>query len=782
MRRTTWISPASLVTLAFLAGACSGTDVRQISADPLPKVAVADRVADVLVRGSIEQVSMTGADPGDPILLMNGQERLVARATADDQGSVLFRGVAPGAGYRVQVNGSTPAVSKRVEVMTLQDSRPAQPFYADQQINTDYGYITTRDGTTLSTAVYLPGPPEDGPYPTVVEYSGYSPSNPTKSIAADLAKTLGVEPESLCGVISVACNSPDQPGSTLAAAMGYAVVAVNMRGTGCSGGAYDFFEPLQLTDGYDVIETVAAQPWVLNNRVGMVGLSYPGIAQLFVASTQPPSLAAITPLSVYDDTARGTLAPGGIFNEGFALTWAQEVLENAEPYGQGWEQQVVDGGDTTCADNQLLRDQNVDAVAKAKSNPFYTDEVAAQLDLTKLVGNIDVPVFLTGAWQDEQTGGRFARLFDRFTNAPVTRFTAFNGAHGDGFAPQVLSEWKAFLDIYVAGKVTGVPDSVRSFGPVLFQDVFKATVDFPPDRWVSDRSFAETKAAYEAEDPIRIIFDNGAGNSQPGAPVGRWEQRFTTWPFDGTQPERWYLGDEGQLSDAAPTDTTGGSRFEFDPALAEKTTLKGKVGEAFHAQPAYRWEQDTDTGSAVFETPAIQEPMVYGGTGSVDLFVRSSADDADLGVTLSEVDRSGKETYISAGWLRASGRALDPEATELDPNISGRESQVKPLVPGEWTPVRIEIFPFAHVIRPGSKLRISVHSPGGDRPRWSWIVKNYPAGTTFDVAHDATRPSSVLLPALPGLRGFPAEAAPCKSLRGQPCRDAVAQPNTPAPT
>ena len=35
--------------------------------------------------------------------------------------------------------------------------------------------------------------------------------------------------------------------------MGFAVVDVNMRGTGCSGGAYDFFEPLQSLDGYDVI-------------------------------------------------------------------------------------------------------------------------------------------------------------------------------------------------------------------------------------------------------------------------------------------------------------------------------------------------------------------------------------------------------------------------------------------------------------------------------------------------------------------------------------------------
>ena len=82
-----------------------------------------------------------------------------------------------------------------------------------------------------------------------------------------------------------------------------------MRGTGCSGGAFGFFEPLQSLDGYDVIETVAHQPWVLHHRVGMMGISYGGISQLFVAATDPPDLAAIAPLSVIDNS-RDHALPG----------------------------------------------------------------------------------------------------------------------------------------------------------------------------------------------------------------------------------------------------------------------------------------------------------------------------------------------------------------------------------------------------------------------------------------------------------------------------------------
>lgn len=221
---------------------------------------------------------------------------------------------------------------------------------------------------------------------------------------------LGIDTTTICDTITIICHKPAQPSSLLAAAMGYAVVAVNIRGTGCSGGSYDFFEPLQLLDGYDVIETVAAQPWVRGGKVGMVGLSYPGISQLFVASTQPPHLTAITPLSVYDDTARGVLAPGGIYNKGFALSWAEAVLNEAKPYGQGWEQTVVDGGDTTCADNQKLRAQNVDAVAKAQSAKYYEADIADPVNPALFADKINVPVFMTGAWQDEQTGPRFVNL------------------------------------------------------------------------------------------------------------------------------------------------------------------------------------------------------------------------------------------------------------------------------------------------------------------------------------------------------------------------------------
>ena len=258
-----------------------------------------------------------------------------------------------GGGYTVVPAATHHPESAPVRVLSA-DEVPPPSLYADQKLPVDnlsatsgYGYLTTRDGTTLSVQVVLPGPADQGPYPTVVEYSGYDPSSPTT-------------------------GQPQY--KLLAPLLGMAWVGVNIRGTGCSGGAYNFFENLQSLDGYDAIETVAAQPWS-TGRVGMVGISFAGISQLFVARSRPPHLDAITPLSVIDDTWRGTLYPGGIYNDGFAKGWAEERLDQNKwpnPNAPGWVKTRIAGGDTDCADNMLLRGQNVDLLDQTNRHPFFS--------------------------------------------------------------------------------------------------------------------------------------------------------------------------------------------------------------------------------------------------------------------------------------------------------------------------------------------------------------------------------------------------------------------------
>jgi predicted acyl esterase len=711
------------------------------------------------VRGTLEQVYVWQAPAETTLELVSADGTVFSEAATDDLGSLVFREVPPGEGYIVRVAAEPETAVADVWVRSAEDLGP-DPAVESQVLQPGFGYLTTRDGTRLSVFVTLPGPPEAGPYPTVITYSGYSPSRPGH-LLSDAA-------EPFCDQFPILCNAPDDPNTLIAGVLGYATVGVNMRGTGCSGGAYDYYEPLQLLDGYDVVEAVAHQPWVLHNKVGLVGLSYPGISQLFVARTRPPSLAAITPMSVIADSDASTLLPGGIYNEGFALAWIEMVLDRAKPYGRDWVTEVVEGGDTVCEEHQLLHSQNLDVVAKALANPYYTDEIAKPVDPSSFVQDIDVPVYLSGQWQDEQTGPHFAALLDKFTSAPITRFYMTNGIHIDGLAPQNLMEWFIFLELYVAQRVPHFDEAAAGLVPVFFSQVFGAYIELPENRLADAPDYEAARAIYEAEPQIRVVFETGAADGlAPGAPQGTFSKFFDAWPIPGTVAQRLYLQPDGTLAEAAPVAEDAGHGFHPEPAAGDRTTLP--EGDIETIQPPYVYPALADAHAVAWVGAPLAADATMVGSGSVDLWLKSTETDADLEVNLTEIRPDGQEVLVQSGWLRASQRKLRDDATEMRPVKTHREADVEPLVPGEYTLSRVEIMPFAHVFRAGSRVRISVDTPGDSRAAWRFILLDQDETVEHTIAHDAAHPSSVVLPLIPG-EGAPTPLPPCASLRGQVCR------------
>lgn len=730
-------------------------------------------IASFEVRESVEQLHVARADPDLEVELVDATGRRVAAGVTDYQGSLIFRKVEPGSGYRLATRETPAQIAGPFTVMSIEGSAPPQEFYASQRIEPGYGYITTRDGTRLSVFVTLPGPIEEGPYPTVVNYSGYDPSKPGGPVLSS-SDPFFMFLEGLCNQnpevdpLDVLCVGPNHPTGLIAGLLGYATVGVNLRGTACSGGAYDFFETLQLLDGYDVIETIAAQDWVLHNRVGLVGLSFPGISTLFVARTQPPSLAAITPLSVVANTVVSTLSPGGILNDGFALEWGQQVLDRADPFGHGWEEDRVEVGDTVCEENQLLHSQKVDIIELARSNPFYPPELGDPLAPELFADRIQVPVFTSGSWQDEQTGGHFPALWDDFVNAPIARFQAFNGAHADGLAPHTLIEWKIFLDFYVAQERLPLEPAVPALTPLLFEKLFGARVNLPVERQEEIDAYAtfeEALAGYEAEEPVRILFESGGTAFAPGAPETTFELRFPSWPPPQTEPRRWYLHGDGSLRDFEPSEAESASLFRHDAAKGRETLMTLDGGPA----PArFLWNGWLPERQAVFVSEPLDEDLVMVGHGSADLWVRCGSEEAELEVVLSEVRPDGLEMYVQSGWLRASQRALAPDATPLRPVKTHLEQDAAPLSTDAFNLARVEIFPFGHVFRAGSRIRLSVETPGGNRARWQFQLTDYGEEVRHAISHSVVYPSSVLLPVIPDVE-VPSELPPCE-LRSQPCR------------
>lgn len=694
------------------------------------------------VQPSVNQVALTGAKPAAAAVLRNGAGREVSAKKIDSMGSVLFRDVPAGHGYVVTIGTQRSAP---VKVLSPTDV-PKAALYSSQQIQPGFGYLKTRDGTLLSINVTLPGPADAGPYPTVIEYSGYDPSNPNGR----------------------------QPASAIAQLLGFATVGINLRGTGCSGGSWDFFETLQSLDGYDAVETIAAQPWVAHGKVGMVGISYPGITQLFVAQTRPPHLAAITPLSVLDDTY-ATLYPGGIPNNGFAFQWANDRQNDARPAGDGgqsWANARILAGDTTCEQNQALRLQAPDVLTRLRENRFLRGAASDALAPATFVDQIDVPVFIAGSWQDQETGSHFANMLGDFAPGVPVKATVMNGIHADSLGPAVLSEWIEFLDFYVAEKIPSISPASRAVASVILSNVFGAGVSLAPDRFTDQPDYATALRKYEAEPEVRVLFDVGAGGT-PGAPVPAFSTTAKSWPIPGTTATTYYFGADGALTTAAPKDARAADSYEYDPAAFPKTDAAAESSSLSGLIPSYAWKPVPAGKGLAYVTAPLTADTVMVGTGSVDLWLQSTKSDVDVEVTISEVRPDGQETYVQSGWLRASQRALDTRAsTPLLPVQTHTNGDVAPLPRGKATLVRVPIYPFGHAFRAGSQIRIVVQPPGGNRPAWAFDARTYDGTVTNEVARSAAQPSKVVLPVISGV-SVTTPLPACGSLRGQPCRTSV---------
>ncbi len=196
----------------------------------------------IKIQPGVESLTITGAEAGARLQLLGGSDLPVVTVVADDDGNahvafipsehrtivtlddlidVVAEGIVLSPGDYALMDQTSGERHGPVTVLAV-DDHPDPSLY-DQAFDAGFGYLTVRDGVKLSVMVRFPnedlyGPP---PWPTVIEYSGYGTSNPDDA----------------------------QPGTLIANLLGFAVVAVNMRGTGCSGGVFDVFSPAQAADG-----------------------------------------------------------------------------------------------------------------------------------------------------------------------------------------------------------------------------------------------------------------------------------------------------------------------------------------------------------------------------------------------------------------------------------------------------------------------------------------------------------------------------------------------------
>lgn len=573
-------------------------------------------------------------------------------------------------------------------------------------------YFEMSDGTLIAAAVNTPEHCTDQtPCPVLLQYDGYGAGG-----------TQGIDPEGYGN--------------------NYITVYASIRGTGCSGGAFNLFDRRQAEDGYEMITNHLPELDGANGEVGIIGHSYPGLTGWLTASTNPPNLKAIAISGLIDDLYRGIVYPGGVPNYGFPTVWtgayrpASETLGNADRY-----QNETASGDPTCAANIASRPTHVhETVNSVIENPIVNGGTSLDdsnwfrlRSTVTWIEGITKPIHITQQFQDEQTGPRGGHvLFERINEDVPKRLVMTNGVHGTTRVAH--HDRVAWLDCWILG------DSDRC-------DLVKN----PDER-------------------VNLLVDT---TSSAPVDAGDFDYSTSDWPAPETDWTRYFLRDDGTLS-------TSAGAGEGTRSYAHTPEGRPITGDAGGLAPD---EFEQNFGALTFgdgpdmlryET-TFEEDTAVAGPINLTLEASSTAVNTDFFVDVLDVDPDGDVHYLQRGMQRASHREINRRESRTDYTPDGdiyrawhphTNTTTKLLTPGQPETFEIEVFPIGHVFREGHTLRIQIHAPPPVDPLsiYAWVSGLPPAVNT--VFHNGA--SSILLPVLPGLPDLGPEPG-CGERIGVPC-------------
>lgn len=180
--------------------------------------------------------------------------------------------------------------------------------------------VMMRDGVVLRLNLFRPR--GKGPFPVILSAHPYGKDAvPTRRKRGGWKLSMQFrvmnQPEPFTISDQTSWEAPDPVWWTQ---HGYAVINLDTRGGGRSGGRGDLFSDQEADDIAQVIAWAADQRWS-TGRVGMLGVSYLAISQYKVAALNPPALEAICPWEGFTDPYRDFFTPGGVVESGFARIW-----------------------------------------------------------------------------------------------------------------------------------------------------------------------------------------------------------------------------------------------------------------------------------------------------------------------------------------------------------------------------------------------------------------------------------------------------------------------------
>ena len=446
--------------------------------------------------------------------------------------------------------------------------------------------------------------------------------------------------------IDAARTGPPSPGLPTLTRQGYVVAVVARRGNGASFGIRRGYE--DFTEGFDAYEVTE---WLAaqpwsDGKVGMFGCSNTGEAVMHAIAARPPHLAAAWAGCFAWDRFDGHTRGGIIAQFG---TGPSRTVE------QDLQTSPVQGDES----KTLLRQA--------------AEEHLASTNLLELMKGMPYR--------------------DSYSTLVMSRFW-YEVSLG-AVADQVK---RAGVPLYVQG---GWLDDFRTQGLVTMANLPGTRVVIGPWRHCRNEGFDLQSEQLRFFDHHLKGIDTGIAADAPihyftmhGPKDGVWKST-AAWPLPAAKPTPVFL-DGGKLTGKAGKRATSFTVTYGTPCPAEPV---GAFSISCHP-----------VGGASFTQAPLKTDTEITGHPIADLWITSSAPDANLFVFLEDVAPDGTVTVVTDGRQKASLRKLNPSPWPLLglPWHRSWKEDAADLKPGEPTQVTFDLLAASYVFKAGHRIQITV--------------------------------------------------------------------------
>jgi putative CocE/NonD family hydrolase len=531
-------------------------------------------------------------------------------------------------------------------------------------------YVSMLDGVRIAVDIYLPqGLPSAARIPTLLNRTRYW---------RDVELRDG------------------QPEPNLAVqfftSYGYAIVCMDVRGTGASFGKMRFeWQPEDTQDAYTLVDWIIQQEWS-NGKVGAYGVSYAGSTAELLAETCHPAITAIWASYFELDGYTDLAFPGGVPCD-FVKMWGQftaaldqniSLDDNFEPdpkvigvkpvdddQDRSLLQAAIQNHAQNCNADVLLQDVTYrdDLLGGAK---VPNEEMAVYSRRTKIETS-GVPIDIWGSWMDANTADTVIRHFATFKNPQRAVISAWS--HGGSVLCSPFVASNSQLDLSVKNQLTEILGLMDQYflGPN------------------QDRIISENTLFYYT--------------------MGEEKWKVTTaWPPTGSTTKRLYFQEEHILGEDIPANTSGEDVYQVD--FSASTGQQNRWWTEMGGGPVvYPDREQQDQKLLVYQSQPLVEDLEITGYPVINLLITSTENDGAFFVYVEDVDELGKVTYLTEGMLRALHRKVsvdEPPYKVFGPYHSYKRKDGALMVPGEATTLNFSLFPTSVLLRKGHKIRIAI--------------------------------------------------------------------------